>query len=602
MKQCTIEQFLNTTSIGGASFSPDEGRILFSSNKTGIWNAYTVPIAGGPWTAVTKSTKDSTYAVSYFPRDARMLVTRDQGGNELNHLFVVGEDGAERDLTPGDRLKAEFAGWTHDGSAFYVASNERDAKFFDIYRYDAKSLARTLFFENRDGYLPDRVSDDGQWVSLGKVNTTNDSDIFLWNARTKTTTRISEHSGDANFTPADFDPASKYFYYLTDAGSEFTTLKRYPLAGGPAEEVQKAPWDITSATFSHNGRYRATVVNQDGRPAVSIVEADGTAIALPSIPNGGITSARFARSETKVALYVNGDRSPNNLYVLDLGTKKLTKLTESLSPDIDAADLVDADTVRFKSRDGMVIPNVLWKPQSASASAKAPALVWVHGGPGGQTVQSRLRGARHQQPGQLGVRQNVFCRRRQEARPRASMGLRGCQEVPAVARLRRPRPHRDHRRQLRRLHGPGRARVPAPGVQGRRRSVRRRQLDPDPRKHPVMVGGATHGALRRDGRPGEGPGDARIGVAAAACEPDPPAAAGAAGRERSTRAEGRIGRSSGGGQAEWRAGGIHRVPGRRPRVHEEGQPDCRLQRDSAVPRPAAEKYEELSSQRQEREA
>jgi hypothetical protein len=39
LKQYTIEQFLGTTSIGGASFSPDESRLLFSSNKTGIWEA-----------------------------------------------------------------------------------------------------------------------------------------------------------------------------------------------------------------------------------------------------------------------------------------------------------------------------------------------------------------------------------------------------------------------------------------------------------------------------------------------------------------------------------------------------------------------------------
>src|SRR5262245_10731755 len=62
-KQYTMEQFLDTTSIAGASFAADESRILFSSNKTGIWNAYTVPVAGGEWTPVTKSAKDSTYAV-----------------------------------------------------------------------------------------------------------------------------------------------------------------------------------------------------------------------------------------------------------------------------------------------------------------------------------------------------------------------------------------------------------------------------------------------------------------------------------------------------------------------------------------------------------
>jgi Tol biopolymer transport system component len=46
-KQYTIDQFLNTTSIAGASFSADESRILFSSNKTGIWNVYSIPVTGG---------------------------------------------------------------------------------------------------------------------------------------------------------------------------------------------------------------------------------------------------------------------------------------------------------------------------------------------------------------------------------------------------------------------------------------------------------------------------------------------------------------------------------------------------------------------------
>src|SRR6476660_7569838 len=123
IKEYTIAQFLETTAVQGASFSADESRILFSSNKTGIWNAYNVAATGGPWMPVTRSTTDSTFAVSYFPHDNRVLITHDRGGNELNHLYALAEDGAERDLTPGDKLKAQFAGWSHAGDAFFVTSN-----------------------------------------------------------------------------------------------------------------------------------------------------------------------------------------------------------------------------------------------------------------------------------------------------------------------------------------------------------------------------------------------------------------------------------------------------------------------------------------------
>src|SRR3989338_2981507 len=42
----SIEEFLGTTSIRGASFSPDGGAILFSSDQTGGFNAFTVPAGG----------------------------------------------------------------------------------------------------------------------------------------------------------------------------------------------------------------------------------------------------------------------------------------------------------------------------------------------------------------------------------------------------------------------------------------------------------------------------------------------------------------------------------------------------------------------------
>jgi len=386
-KQYTIEQFLTTVSINGASFSADESRILFSSNKTGVWNAYTIPSTGGTWTPVTASTTDSTYAVSFFPHDDRILITHDQAGNELDHLYVRGTTGEMRDLTPGDKLKAAFVRWTPDGSAFYVQTNERDQKAFDVYRYDAKSYDRVLIFENKEAYFPASVSDDGKWMALSKVNTANDSDIFLWNAATKTTTPISKHQGQVNYSPNGFDPASRNLYYTTDEGGEFARLRRYDLAAGTHADVEKADWDIQFSTFSHTGKYRATVINRDARPQVIIYEtATGRPLSLPQIPNAGISTLTFARSEKRAAVYMNGDRSPNDLYVFDFATRKFSKLTSSLNPDIDPADLVDAQIVRFKARDGMTIPNVLLKPQQASAANKAPALVWVHGGPGGQTT------------------------------------------------------------------------------------------------------------------------------------------------------------------------------------------------------------------------
>ena len=387
-KQYAIEDFVASTGVAGASFNADESRILFSSNRRGVWNAYSMPVAGGEWTDVTNSDTDNSYAVSYFPADDRVLVTRDQGGNELNHLYVIEADGSERDLTPGENLKADFLGFTADGSAFHVISNERDPRYFDVYRYDSASYERTRVYENTTGLEPAIVSGDGKWLALTQSNTTNDSDLFVVELATGTSTKVSEHEGQAAFSAQDFSPDGQWLYYTANDQGEFAQLRRVNLATWAHEPVQSADWDIVAAYFSKNGKYLAVATNVDGSTRVKLHDAaTGAEQPLPALPAGEIRGLRIADSETKMAFYLNGDRQPNDLYVLEFGGEP-RQLTTSLNPAIDPADLVESSVVRFKSFDGMEIPNILWKPHQATADAPAPALVWVHGGPGGQTTRA----------------------------------------------------------------------------------------------------------------------------------------------------------------------------------------------------------------------
>jgi dipeptidyl aminopeptidase/acylaminoacyl peptidase len=387
-KQHPIEDFIDTTGIAGASFSPDESRILFSSNKSGIWNAYTMAAGGGEWTPVTTSTTDNTYSEAWFPSDDRKLVTRDQGGNELNHLYVIETDGSEKDLTPGDKLKAQFIDFSPDGGAFYVGTNERDEKFFDIYRYDAKTYERSRLYENREGYDVGAISPDERWLALSKTRTTVDNNLYLYDRQKKKTIDLTPHTGNASYSAETFSPDSANLLYTSDEGSEFKRLRRYVIADGKHEDEQSASWDIVYARYSQTGKYLVVATNVDGSTQVAIAEAaTGKPLSLPNLPAGEIRGVSIARSEKRMAFYVNGDRQPSELYTLTFGEPEAKRLTTSLSSKIEADELVDSSVVRFKSFDGMEIPNILWKPHQATASNKLPALVLVHGGPGGQTTR-----------------------------------------------------------------------------------------------------------------------------------------------------------------------------------------------------------------------
>ena len=387
VKQYTIEQFMDTTRVGGSSFSSDESQILFHSNKTGIFNVYTVPVRGGDAKQLTDSSKESTYAVSYFPADPRFIYTYDRGGNENSHLYVRESDGSERDLTPGEKTKAAFLGWAFDRKSFFYQTNERDPRFFDVYEMALADFRARLVYKDEGGFDFGDISNDKRYIAFQKNGGSQaDSDVYLYDATTKELKNITSHTGDVANSPQNFDPQSKSLYFLSDAGAEFRYVARYDLATGKTEVVEKAPWDVMYTYFSRGGKYRVTATNEDARTVIKIHDAKtGRAVPLPRMPDGDITGVNISPSERLMAFYLNGDRSPSNLYVYDFATRKATRLTDSLNPQIDPVDLVESENVRFKSFDGMEIPSILFKPRQSDAAHKAPAVLLIHGGPGGQT-------------------------------------------------------------------------------------------------------------------------------------------------------------------------------------------------------------------------
>ena len=100
IKQYTIEQFMDNEAIGGGSFSSDNSSLLISSNRSGIYNVFTVPSEGGEMRAITTSDSTSIFAESYFPNDNRMLLSADGNGDEIDHLFVRDLEGNIKDITP----------------------------------------------------------------------------------------------------------------------------------------------------------------------------------------------------------------------------------------------------------------------------------------------------------------------------------------------------------------------------------------------------------------------------------------------------------------------------------------------------------------------
>ncbi|GJG86263.1 peptidase S9 [Gemmatimonadetes bacterium T265] len=381
-----VAAFFDTVAYHDASFSRDSAHVLVSGTPTGVFNVYRVPTAGGAPEPLTASAGDATYAVSYFRTDDRVLYTHDAGGDELHHLYVREADGTARDLTPGERLKAGFLGWSQAGDRFYVTTNERDPGAADVDEYAAAAgYARTRLYTNPGAFRPAAVSLDGRYVALEQAVGADDADVYLYDRRTDTTEQLTPHAGAATHRVAAFAADAGALYVTTDEGSEFARLERLDLATRRRTVVLAPPWDVTGAVVAPDGATLAVLVNVDARSELQLFALPAMR-PLPSPAPAGATVGPvvFSPDGRRLAFYASASRAPNDLYVADVGSATARRLTHSLAPALDPADLVDARVARFRADDGVDVPGLLYLPHGASPVAPVPAVVMVHGGPGGQ--------------------------------------------------------------------------------------------------------------------------------------------------------------------------------------------------------------------------
>jgi len=388
----TAEAFFQTTSFGlanggGYAWSSNDSKILAQSDASGVFNA--IAISGdGASTQLTSSETDAHFVQSFFPTDDRIIVSADQGGNELNHIYVGELDGTLVDVTPGENVKAFFGGWRADNEVFYVWHNGRDSASFDLYAMDAADYGATMVFEN-PGFQPGALSDSGRWLAMDKPRTSADSDVYVvdLSAEAPEPVLVTEHEGNVAHGTYDFTPDETKLVFSTNEFGEYNQAWTHDLETGEKAPLIQAEWDVSFVFYSPSGNYRVHAINADGLTDLTILNTQtGEDVVLNGVPEGELGQIRFSRDESKIAFGVNTDTSPRNLYMTELGGDAV-RLTDAINPDINEANLVTATVERFEASDGVIVPGIMYRPKQASAENPVPALVFVHGGPGGQTTR-----------------------------------------------------------------------------------------------------------------------------------------------------------------------------------------------------------------------
>ena len=385
-KPYSIEQLFDNQTVNAEDFNADESKILVSNNKSGIFNVYELNTVDTSMKPLTGSGKESFFAVAYLPGSSDFIYSADQGGNENRHLYLMKQgDTSSQDLTNWAKSSNSFFNWSADKKAIYISSNKRDPKYFDLVKMEVGKWTPTLLFKNDSGLTPSAISKSERYIALDKSITTDKNELYLYDATLKTTKRIS-NDNEATWNAMAFEKNDNTLYYVTNDGSEFSYLVKYDILTGKADKIYETKWDIVNMNLSENEKYHTLFINEDGKNKVILFDhATNTPINFPDIKDADVLNAVISNSEKKILLTVGSSTSPPNLYLYNVENKDLKQLTSTLNKAIDQNDLVKAEVVRFKSFDGREIPAIYYKPLQASKDNKVGALVWVHGGPGGQS-------------------------------------------------------------------------------------------------------------------------------------------------------------------------------------------------------------------------
>jgi dipeptidyl aminopeptidase/acylaminoacyl peptidase len=344
-----------TSSTGGKSglsWSPD-GRMIAFASQGGIW---TVPVVGGAPRRLTNAVPGpgdprsaSDRAPQWSPKGKWILFETGRRGRDS--LMVVSDDGMTNGYLTQSSGDEEAASWSPDGSR--ISYTERAREYFS-------GKLNVIQFDPSTG----RASDPKTLY-----------------------TSPTDRGGGWSIRKAAWSPDSKSLaVILQDSGWDNVYL--IPAAGGAPKPITHGNWEDESPEFSPGGKSLAMVSNR-GTPelhSVWIQPLNGSAPhQIRVFKTEGVESAPFWSPDgSEVYLRRTTPASAADLLSAtpeviagDIRVKLITRSTP-----LNFNDGIVPEIARYKSKDGLEIAAILYKPRNTGA--KSPAVLWIHGGPEAQ--------------------------------------------------------------------------------------------------------------------------------------------------------------------------------------------------------------------------
>ncbi|HEV7218422.1 MAG TPA: S9 family peptidase [Terriglobales bacterium] len=411
----SIERLYMTRAIGGSTWSPDGKTIAFISNISGRNNIWLVSAEGGWPMQLTISDQRQTQP-AWSPDGKWIAYMSDYDGDEQWDIFLVSpKTGMVVNLTHTREIAEEHPTWSPDGRYLAYMVKPRTSSVFEINVYD--TLMRDTKHVTSD--TPnDRMNVDPIWTRDGKhiVYTQEqakgtDSNIFIAEVATGKSTLLTPHEGEKLYRANDVSHRP-----LLNAGKILVTSNAengYENVGilnlsekdgtqrpGKIEWLTRDKWEIDGGNFSPDGRHVTWTANVDGFVNIYLHDlTSGKTASLP-LPKGvntpGGSQSAFAHDGSRLIYYHDGPTSPRDVWVYSIATSKSRQVTHALVAGVHSEDMVEPFLVHYPSQDGKwTISAFVYMTYNMVRNGQNAAIVYVHGGPKSQSLNSFNRFIQH---------------------------------------------------------------------------------------------------------------------------------------------------------------------------------------------------------------
>src|SRR6266542_44743 len=419
LQKFTIEALYSTRLIGGSTWAPDGRQVAFIANISGRNNLRTIGAAGGWPTQLTLSDQRQD-SPAWSPDGKWIAYISDKDGNELWDIFLVSpQSGEVTRLTAKPDSAEEAPAWSPDSKQVAYMTKAKTSPSFEIETIDIATRLTTRVTHDTAPQLRNVTpiwSPDGRRIAYTQENASGkDSNIFVYDFAARTALPISQHKGDETYVAEAWSPDGKTLLVTSNAANGHDNVALLDVATKKLSWVTSDRWEMRAGSFSPDGKSVVWTANVDGREAlysrgVSGGEVPpqqassglaGDPVERLAVPDGvnafagavgtfsGGAYGPWSLDGQRLLYYHSGAISLNDLYVYDRKTRQSTELTHSLVAGLGPSSMVPATLVHYPSRDGkFTISAWAYVPNNIVRNQSYPAIVYIHGGPASQSMDT----------------------------------------------------------------------------------------------------------------------------------------------------------------------------------------------------------------------